>query len=72
MSHQIQAVTLGLDPDKVTPPKSRELASVFDRLVQSNIQLTVNVGKLVRVTYGVLVFNAVLVLAVVAMMWRLR
>lgn len=53
------------------PPKTKELASVFDRLVDSNIQLTTSVGKLVRLTYGVLAFNAVLVAVVIAMMWRL-
>lgn len=58
-------------PSALPPGKTRELAGVFDRLVDSNIQLTQSVGKLVRVTYGVLAFNAVLVAIVIAMMWRL-
>ena len=60
-----------MSEDTLPPPKTQALASVFDRLVDSNIQLTSSVGKLVRVTYGVLAFNAVLVAIVIAMMWRI-
>lgn len=56
---------------ELPPPKTQALASVFDRLVDSNIQLTTSVGKLVRLTHGVLAFNAVLVAAVIIILWRL-
>ena len=55
-------------PSALPEGKSRALASVFDRLVDSNIQLTASVGKLVKLTYGVLAFNAVLVAIII---WRL-
>ena len=51
------------------PPKTKELASVFDRLVESNLALTASVGKLVRLTHGVLIFNAVLVALVIFTVW---
>lgn len=62
------------------PPRvedARPGAATFDRLVESSIaivesngQLTRNVGKLVRVTYAVLATNAVLVGIVILLMWR--
>lgn len=58
------------DTTVLPPPRTKELASVFDRLVDSNIQLTTSVGKLVRLTYGVLAFNAVLVCIVITIMLR--
>ncbi len=45
--------------------KSRELASVFDKLVDSNIALVTSVGKLVKLTWAVIAFNAVLVALVI-------
>lgn len=57
-------------PSNLPPPKSQALASVFDRLVDSNIQLTSSVGKLVRLTYGVLAFNAILVGIVITIIAR--
>lgn len=56
--------------EELPPPKTQALASVFDRLIDSNIQLTAGVGKLVRLTYGVLAFNAVLVATILLLMWR--
>jgi len=57
--------------DELPPPKTQALAQVFDRLVDSNIKLTESVGKLVRLTHGVLAFNAVLVAGILVMLWRL-
>ncbi|HVL61371.1 MAG TPA: hypothetical protein VM430_08185 [Microbacterium sp.] len=57
--------------EELPPPKTQALAQVFDRLIDSNIQLTQSVGKLVRLTYGVLAFNAVLVAAVIVILRRL-
>ena len=55
--------------EEITPTvpagKSRELASVFDRLVDSNIQLVTSVGKLVKLTWAVIAFNAALVAIVI-------
>ena len=48
--------------------KGRELASVFDKLVDSNIQLVTSGGKLVKLTWAVIAFNAVLVAVVVAVL----
>lgn len=39
----------------------RPQASAFDRLVDSTLKLSAHVAQLVRLTYGVLVFNAVFV-----------
>jgi hypothetical protein len=65
------------DFDDITPrarvfreEDRRPMSVTFDRLIDSNLQLTANVGKLVRVTYGVLGFNAVLVAIVIALLWR--
>lgn len=53
------------------------MSETFDRLVESTLaivesngELTRNVGKLVRVTYAVLAFNAILVAIVIAILWR--
>lgn len=71
MSERHPAYTSDLPPSR--PPQDRDIrpnASTFDRLVDSNIQLTKNVGQLVRVTYGVLAFNLLLVAIVVFILWR--
>jgi Na+/H+ antiporter NhaB len=55
------------------PPQDedrRPLSATFDGLIASNLQLTAGVAKLVRVTYGVLVFNAILVALVMFILWR--
>jgi len=71
LSHQREEAVLGLDEAKIPPPRSVAVASVFDRLVDSNIQLTQSVGKLVKLTYGVLAFNAALVAIILVVLRRL-
>jgi hypothetical protein len=58
-----------MSTDPLPTKTSQSFAHVFDRLVDSNIQLTNSVGKLVRLTYGVLAFNAVLVLIFIVERW---
>lgn len=57
------------DTPTILPPRSQVFAHVFDRLIDSNLQLTTSVGKLVKLTYGVLAFNFILVLILVAERW---
>ncbi len=51
-------------------PSKPNLASVFDRLVESNLALTSSVGRLVRLTWAVIGCNAVLVALTIFMLWR--
>jgi hypothetical protein len=50
----------------------RPMASMFDSLVASTLQLNDSVGKLVRLTYAVLAFNALLVAIVIGVVWGRR
>lgn len=48
-------------------PKDEHLrpgASTFDRLIDSNLQLTANVGKLVRLSWAIILLNVVLIVSV--------
>lgn len=50
----------------------RPLSTVFDQLIETNLRLTQGVGKLVRVTYGVLACNGILILLVILALWGRR
>ncbi len=45
---------------------TRGLASVFDTLIASNLSLTMAVGRLVRLSWAIILFNVVLIASVIA------
>ncbi len=47
-----------------------EFASTFDALIASNLALTTSVGRLVKLSWAIIVLNVALITAVVAMTAR--
>ena len=72
MSHQTDEEALGFSVSTLPPPRSRELASVFDQLTTANLRLAQSVGQLVRLSWAVIGLNLALITAVAVLLaWML-
>lgn len=50
------------------PPKTKELASVFDNLIGATLKLTVSVERLVRLSWAIVILNVLLITVVAALL----
>ena len=67
---QFDAAETETDARRKATPSSPVLASVFDNLIASNLALSQSVGRLVRLSWAIILLNVVLIASVaVTLTW---